>query len=111
MKTIIIAVLILVASISAKAQTDTTKKLKPAYAAANPNKAYIFTIQLIPEKLEYLQVTLSSGINALMDSSNPANKVKAAGNAGQELINTLYTQLREQVVKDSVAVARAKIKN
>lgn len=94
MKTIFITIIAL-ALLSSLCDAQTKQYAKPE------NKAYSFN--LTPSKLDSIVQYIQAASSSFMDSDMPAKKAKELSMHGYAFINDLYSQLRMQVVRDSLA--------
>jgi hypothetical protein len=88
-------------AISASAQTK-------QYARPNPTKAY--TVSLKASAIDSLIMFVNTGAASLYDSELQAKEAKKLNMAAAYYQNVIYSQVRAQIVADSLADERLKAK-
>lgn len=94
MKSLIISLFIVVATLTAQAQ-------KKEYARPNPAKQYTFTITAA--KLDSITYLIQQGGQSLFNTTMPANQAAKLNQCAFSTVRELSMQLRRQVVADSLA--------
>ncbi len=99
MKKLITLIALTGLSFSASAQTK-------QYAKPNPTKAY--TITLRASAIDSLLMFVNTGTASLTDSELQAKEVKRLTIAAANYQNIIYSQVRQQIVADSLADLKRK---
>lgn len=102
MKKITLTICLIGLSIAVKAQN------KKEYAQADPNKVYSFQLNIPAVSLDKLSTIYQVGSAGLMDTEIQAKQAKDINVTVGILVNSLFVQLRKQIMADSLANVKSK---